>query len=92
MAAYEPLDLSAICNVGPEHPGDGLDVSAGVHHFQGLPFLIGRADGEAAPCLLGFGEGMSRQAISVPVEKDGPPGGRGAPVARFRDSGQRTDR
>ena len=69
MAAYEPLDLSSMCNTDPERLGGALDVPAGVHHFQGLPFLIGRADGKAAPCLLGFGEGVSRQPVAVPVEK-----------------------
>ena len=69
MAAYEPLDLSRMCNTDFERLGEALDVPAGVHHFQGLPFMIGRADGKAAPCLLGFGEGMSRQPVAVPVEK-----------------------
>ena len=69
MDAYEPLDLSEVCNAGPEYLGDGSDVSAGVRHYQGLPFLIGRADTEAAPCLLGFGGGISKRPVSVPVEK-----------------------
>lgn len=69
MEAYEPLNLSGMCNAGPEQLGEGSDTSAGERHYQGLPFLIGRAEAKAAPCLLGFGEGIPNQPACIPVGK-----------------------
>ena len=69
MDAYEPLNLSGICNAGPELPGERSGVTAGVRHYQGLPFLIGRDDAKASPCLLGFGNGFPDQPESIPVRK-----------------------
>src|SRR5947208_12236100 len=45
MPDYQPLDLSAYCNAGPEIYPPQLSPPAGAVMLHGLPFLIGSDDG-----------------------------------------------
>ena len=63
MQDYQPISLSALCNVGTQIIGENATPSVGAQTFHGLPFEI--AEGEA--CFLGFGEGINADSIQVPI-------------------------
>jgi hypothetical protein len=67
MKDYEPLDLTTLCNAGPELLGPDLDPRLGAQTFHGLPFQLGGETG--APCFLGFGPEapLYAAAVSIPV-------------------------
>src|SRR5690349_8803404 len=69
MNAYELLDLSALCNTGPEIVGPDRDPAVGEQTFHGLPFRIGSDKG--APCFLGFGASspLYTEPVSIPIGK-----------------------
>jgi len=67
MQDYEPLDLSGICNAGPELCRRERAPATGEQTFHGLPFRIGAAEG--APCFIGFGAEPTLTAapVAIPV-------------------------
>ncbi|HLK60742.1 MAG TPA: CehA/McbA family metallohydrolase [Chthonomonadaceae bacterium] len=67
MQDYEPLDLTLVCNTGPEPFGPNFEPPLGAQTFQGLPFQIGGEIGK--PCFLGFGPEppLSAEPISLSV-------------------------
>ncbi len=76
MRDYEPLDLSAYCNAGPEVYPPNLPPVTGATSYHGLPFRIGPSEPEQTPsaehrtpCLIAFGdaEGLRREPLEVPV-------------------------
>lgn len=94
MPDYEPLDLSNLCNAGPNTlPSDDAPI-IGSQTFRGLPFRIGRegdtncflklADGDA-PVVLPVGLNARRVIFAHRLlETDVPEGGQiGNPVADY---------
>src|SRR5579871_2590025 len=69
MKDYEPLDLSAFCNAGPEVCGPDRVPALGAQTFHGLPFQIGA--GEGKPCFLAFGTEppLASTPVSIPIEQ-----------------------
>lgn len=67
MHDYEPLDLSALTNSGPEAFVPDHRPALGKQMFHGLPFQIG--DEEGKPCFLAFGtEAQPGNApVSIPL-------------------------
>ncbi|HZP83694.1 MAG TPA: CehA/McbA family metallohydrolase [Chthonomonadaceae bacterium] len=67
MHDYEPLDLSAFCNAGPEIYRSGRKPATGAQTFHGLPFRIGEGD----RCFLAFGAEAPRRSepLALPIEK-----------------------
>jgi len=64
MKDYEPLDLSAYCNAGPEASGRPNHTPlTGEQTFHGLPFLIG--GGEGKPAFIALGPGAA--PVTIPV-------------------------
>ena len=63
MQDYQPISLSALCNVGPEIIGENATPGVGTQTLHGLPFEI--ADG--TDCFLGFGESVSTDPVQVPI-------------------------
>src|SRR5262245_41297062 len=75
MSDYEPLDLSAFCNAGPELYPSQNPPPGGSLTFHGLPFQVGAGrettdDGRPAATLIGFGEGegLRSQPLAIPVK------------------------
>lgn len=68
MSDYQPLDLTAVYNAGPELFGADSAPPAGDQAFHGLPFRFG-AEGAEQGRYLGFGsgDGLSLDRVSVPV-------------------------
>src|SRR5262245_59276227 len=68
MSDYEPLDLSAVCNAGPEvYPPNQVPLT-GAQLFHGLPFQIGPTTGEpSAASLIAFGEAARNEPLAIPV-------------------------
>jgi hypothetical protein len=68
MSDYQPLDLTAVCNAGPELFPNENAPAVGDQTFHGLPFRVG-ADTSAGKRYLGFGsgEGVATDAVSVAV-------------------------
>jgi len=66
MQDYQPLDIKALCNVGPNVYGQGGNPPVGKQLFHGLPFQIGSGEGA---CLIGFGkeEGLRKEPVTVPI-------------------------
>jgi len=60
---YEPLDLSAVCNVGVDLLAGDQATYVGMQHFHGLPFRIG-AGGRA---FVGFGTDLHMQPVTIPI-------------------------
>ena len=67
VADYEPIDLSTLCNAGPEILGADYPWIAGPRSFRGLPFQIGRTDRSAGPSLVHFGSGGRQESLVVPL-------------------------
>ena len=65
MEAYEPLDLSALCNAGLELVTEGEPPPTGDQTFHGLPFRIGRG----ARCFLAFGRGSREGRLVIPIDR-----------------------
>jgi hypothetical protein len=67
MKDYEPLDLSACANAGPELCSPDRPRHVGEQTFHGLPFRIGAGDGK--PCFLAFGPEppLRAEPLSLPV-------------------------
>ena len=63
MQDYQPISLSALCNVGTEIIGENATPGIGTQTLHGLPFEI--ADVEK--CFLGFGEGVNTDPIQVSI-------------------------
>ncbi|HZO86788.1 MAG TPA: CehA/McbA family metallohydrolase [Chthonomonadaceae bacterium] len=65
MKDYEPLDLSALYNAGPEVCGPERKPALGAQTFHGLPFQIG--EGERS--FIAFGPKTSNppQPLSIPI-------------------------
>jgi hypothetical protein len=64
--AYQPLDLSAYRSapVGLlAH--DAREAAVGFQQFHGLPFAIGEGD----TTFIGLGDGLSSEALSIPVDR-----------------------
>jgi hypothetical protein len=68
MDAYEPLDLSAVCNAGLDVLGQNRRAPIGQQSFHGLPFVIGNADGSASKCFVGAGDGLG-ESTQIPIGK-----------------------
>jgi hypothetical protein len=70
MKEYEPLDIAALCNAGPEVYGEKATPAVGRQAFHGLPFQIGPVEG-TGPAFVAFGpgEGLRREPVRIPVEK-----------------------
>ena len=66
MNAYQPLDLTSLCNAG-HNLGDGADIPFGEQQFQGLPFLVGGASATVDNCLSGVGLGHVG-SVRIPVD------------------------
>jgi hypothetical protein len=66
MSAYQPLDLSSLCNAGIDVLGtDGnTDLPLGATQFRGLPFQIGSASASGGDCLV-----KPDSTVSVPVSQ-----------------------
>ena len=65
MEAYEPLDLSALCNAGLELVAEGEPPPTGDQTFHGLPFRIGTG----ARCFLAFGRGLREDRLVIPINR-----------------------
>src|SRR5947208_168439 len=67
MTDYQPLDLSSLCNAGPEILAGKNSPASGARTFHGLPFQIGGEAGK--PCYLAFGSEApwNAGAITVPI-------------------------
>jgi hypothetical protein len=65
--AYEPLDLSALCDAGLEVLGSSRRPAIGERSFHGIPFRIGDPDRAGAPCFLLLEPGGP--GITVPVDR-----------------------
>jgi hypothetical protein len=65
MQDYQPLDLSAFYNVGPEICGPGRAPALGMQTLRGLPFRIG----EGERCLLAFGATAPHRSepLAIPI-------------------------
>lgn len=63
MADYQPIPLSALCNVGAAVIGENAAPTLGAQTFHGLPFAIAEGD----TCFLGFGENVNMEPIAIPV-------------------------
>ena len=61
MADYEPVDLSALCNVGVEVLGEGAEAVVGEQSLRGLPFQIGGAGKQ----FIALSE--SDAAVTIPI-------------------------
>ena len=61
MGDYEPVDLSALCNVGVEVLGEGAEDVGGEQSLRGLPFLIGGAGKQ----FIALSE--SDAAVTIPI-------------------------
>jgi len=94
MPSYEPVDLSAACNVGVDVLGDEPgDVPLGRVELRGLPFLIGPAPPSAKRCFLlpsapttvGIGRLARRVIIAHRLLEPGAPAGHavGRTVAEY---------
>ncbi len=59
---YEPIDLSALCNVGTTFAGPHAEKEFGSKTYHGLPFLVGGRKAKRKKCLIGFGgkEGLRK--------------------------------
>ncbi|HEY3280867.1 MAG TPA: hypothetical protein VGN26_01200, partial [Armatimonadota bacterium] len=68
MVDYQPLDLSALCNAGPEVLGEGSQAPLGRQSFRGLPFLVGSSTVEKCFVLLGSTPNAAEPPVVVPVE------------------------
>ena len=64
MNAYQPLDLSASYNAGPDVLTAGSEVETGAVTMRGLPFRIGGADSRCFVALDG-----SAGPVTIPVGK-----------------------
>src|SRR5688572_31106222 len=69
MMDYEPLDLSAARNAGPEVCAGDRPPAIGAQVFHGLPFQIGSTDG--SPCFVAFGDDapLRKESVAIPVGK-----------------------
>jgi len=68
MPAYEPLDLSPLCNA----PWDKLTTlpspTCARQQLQGIPFLVGHDGGDEGPSLAGFNvQGAAGETVCIPV-------------------------
>ena len=61
ISDYEPLDISRLCNAGPEVLGDGTPAEIGEQRFRGLPFLVG--DGSGGDCFISLSVDVFRLDI-----------------------------
>ena len=69
MTAYEPLDLTSLCNAGA-HTADGQeDVPCGTVVLRGLPFSIGGPDAAADRCVIALGPQRPAADLEIPVGK-----------------------
>ena len=64
MNDYEPLDLSSLCNAGPDLFG-GRHLPTGEQTWQGLPFVVG--GGPDGAYLIAFGPGHQQTSLGIPV-------------------------
>jgi hypothetical protein len=62
---YQPLSLSALCNADAGVLGKEGRLPAGRQTWHGLPFLVGKEDGQGS-CVIAFSSG-SREAVAIPV-------------------------
>ena len=61
---YEPVDLSAICNAGPEVLEGPRTPPVGNVAFHGIPFLIGDAAG-GGPCFISLEPGGPGVTVAI---------------------------
>lgn len=66
--AYEPVDLSAACNVGLEILEGHRTPPIGAQTFHGIPFAIGDPADGVAPCFILVEPGGA--SVTVPVARD----------------------
>jgi hypothetical protein len=60
---YQPLDLDAYCNAGPELLAADQPPAVGDQVFHGLPFRIGQGD----RTFVAFGTDSSQQACTIAI-------------------------
>ncbi len=65
MQDYQPLNLSAHCNVGVNILGENANPAIGEQTFHGLPFQIG----SGGNCFLGFGTDVNTDSISIELNE-----------------------
>lgn len=68
MSDYQPLDLSSVCNVGPEVFGPDRSPATGFLTFHGLPFHVGGEEGK--PAFLAFGPEAPLLSTSISISVD----------------------
>src|SRR3990172_580229 len=79
---YEPFDLGAACNAGPEAYTYDTNYPAGQWHFDlklppplgpqtyhGLPFQIGAQGGPGERCFIALGAGRQTGPVQVPLDR-----------------------
>jgi len=67
MADYEPLDISSLCNAGPDTLGEDSGFEPGRQSLRGLPFQVGDEGDPAADCLIAL-DGTS-PGVTIPIDK-----------------------
>jgi hypothetical protein len=68
MQDYQPLDLSALCNVGPELFGADRVPPVGLQSYHGLPFRVGAETAAGNRYIgVGRGDGLSFEPVRVPI-------------------------
>ena len=65
MQDYQPLNLSAHCNVGADILGENANPAIGEQTFHGLPFQISSGEN----CFLGFGADVNTDSISIELNE-----------------------
>jgi len=66
MVDYETLDLSKLCNAGPELLADDAQAEAGYQDMRGLPFLVGSPDGKPGGDRF-IAVGPDEGGVTIPV-------------------------
>ena len=67
MRDYQPLDLSALCNAGPEVLGGGESPLLGSQNFHGLPFLVGGGGNNQGRCFIALDGGS--ESVTIPINQ-----------------------
>jgi hypothetical protein len=66
MDAYEPLDLTPLCNAGASLLGENIQIPLGLQSFHGLPFQIG---GTEKSCFVARGGALGTKPLEISVGK-----------------------
>lgn len=66
MKDYQPVDLSAFCNVGADVMGKDKQPPVGRQSFHGLPFLIGAA-GARRPRKTFIAMKAAKDGVAIPI-------------------------